>query len=199
MTRLDEIRLSQAARQARWLPRTLRLVWQAAPGWTTGWAAMLIVQGLLPVAVVYLTRAVVDSLVAAMGSGGEGGTLRPALTWIALMAGVLLLREVLRVVAGYVRAAQSEHVQDHIHDRIHRHSAEADLAFYETPEFYDHLHRARFEARHRPLELLENLGRLVQDGITLVAMAVVLVAYAWWLPLALLVSTAPALWIVIRH
>lgn len=192
-------RLRLAATQLRYLPRTLDLVFRAAPAWTMAWGAMLVVQGLLPVAIVYLTRALVDAMVAAIDSGAAPGTVRPAIVYVALMAGVLLVREVFRVATTYVRTAQSEYVEDHINDRIHRHSAEADLAFYESPEFYDHLHRARFEARHRPIELLENVGRLLQDGITLVAMALVLLPYGWWLPLALLASTAPALWIVLRH
>ena len=192
-------RVATAARLFRNQPRKLRLVWEATPGWTTLWVGMLVVQGLLPVAIVYLTRALVDALVAAIDSGGAAGTVRPALIYVLLMAAVLLLIEVLRVATTYIRTAQSEHVADHINDHIHSHSADADMAFYEIPEYYDHLHRARFEARNRPIEMLENLGRLLQDGITLVSMALVLVPYGWWLPLALLASTAPALWIVLRY
>ena len=49
------------------LPRALALVWQAARYWTMGWAALLVIQGLLPVATVYLTRQVVDGLAAGGG------------------------------------------------------------------------------------------------------------------------------------
>ena len=34
--------------QLSYLPRTLRLVWAAAPSWTTAWAVLLVAQGLLP-------------------------------------------------------------------------------------------------------------------------------------------------------
>src|SRR5256885_7253135 len=50
-------------------------------------------------------------------------------------------------------------------------------------------YRARGDAGNRPLALLESSGRLVQDGVTLVAMAVVLLPYGVWLPPALLLST----------
>src|SRR3989442_4310740 len=39
------------------------------------------------------------------------------------------------------------------------------------------LYRARGDAGNRPLALLESSGRLVQDGVTLVAMAAVLLPY----------------------
>ena len=45
-----------------YLPRALGLVWSAAPAWTLAWAALLVAQGLLPVATVSLTRQLVDGL-----------------------------------------------------------------------------------------------------------------------------------------
>jgi ATP-binding cassette subfamily B protein len=47
--------------------------------------------------------------------------------------------------------------------------------------------------------LLENLGGLVQNGITLVSMLAVLVPFGLWLPGALLASTLPTLYVVLRH
>ena len=84
----------------------------------------------------------------------------------ALMGGVLLLTEILRGVSSWIRTAQADLVQDHISSLIHRQSVVADLAFYETPEFYDHLHRARSEAAYRPVALLETLGSFAQNGIS---------------------------------
>ncbi len=56
------------------VPWALRLVWQAARGWTLAWLCLVGVQGLLPVAQVYLTRDLVNLLVA-VGQGGLGGLM----------------------------------------------------------------------------------------------------------------------------
>lgn len=48
--------------QLPYLPRALGLVWTAARRWTAVWVVLLIVQGLLPTAMVLLVRAVVDAL-----------------------------------------------------------------------------------------------------------------------------------------
>lgn len=197
--RIAREKLARAAAQLRFLPRALTLVWAAARPWTIAWSALLLLQGLLPVAIVYLTRAVVDSLVAAVRAQGAWASVRPALLLAVVMAGVLLAAELLRSAAAYVRAAQAELVQDHISSLIHAKSIAADLAFYDSSEFYDHLHRARGEASYRPVALLESLGSLLQNAITLVAMGAVLIPYGPWLPALLAAGTAPALLVVLRH
>lgn len=196
-------RLGGALKQLPYLPKALALVWAASRRLTCAWAILLIVQGLLPVATVYLARFLVNYLVAAVRAGGTWQATRPALVVVALLASAMLLTEILAGVIGWIRTAQSELVQDHITSLIHRKSVAADLAFYETPDFYDHLHRARAQAGHRPIALLENLGTLLQNGVTLIGMAAVLLPYGFWLPMILMVSTLPAfcsvLYFTLRH
>ncbi|RPI08895.1 MAG: hypothetical protein EHM65_09745 [Acidobacteriales bacterium] len=55
---------SKLRRSTTALPPALRLVWDAAGRWTLAWIALLVVQGLLPLATVWLTRSPVDGLVA---------------------------------------------------------------------------------------------------------------------------------------
>ncbi len=187
---------SRVVTQLPYIPRALGLVWSAARPWAVAWSGLLVLQGVLPVATVYLTKALVDGIVAVVGGAGEVGT---AVLLAALMAVVLLFAEILRGVNGWVRTAQSELVQDHIQSLIHEKSTAVDLAFYDSAEFYDHLHRARADASFRPIAMLESLGGLFQHSITLVAMGVVLLRFGVWLPVALLLSTAPALAVILRY
>lgn len=177
--------------------RTFHLLWCTFPRLTLAWSALLLFQGLLPAAIVWLTRLLVDQLVVASGSRAWADGA-PVL-WLALaLAGLLALAEVLGALAEWVRTAQSEHVQDHISTLIHRKSAEVDLAFYESPEYHDQLHRARDDAASRPLALLTSLGGLLQNGVTFIAMALVLLPFGLWLPLLLVASMLPVLWAVAR-
>src|SRR6266576_2954529 len=181
-------KLRKALAQLPNLPRALGLVWGVARPWTISWIVLLIVQGLLPIAVVYLTKLVVDGIVVTLKSSGDWPAVRGVLIKVAILGAVMLLIEVAHGAAGLIRSVQAELLQDHIHDLIHKKSAAADLAFYEFPDYFDHLHRARSEASYRPVALLENLGSLLQNGITLVAMGAVLIPLGPWLALALLVS-----------
>ena len=192
------VRLRRLFSQLSYVPRGLAMVWAAAPGWTLAWTAVLVAQGLLPIATVYLTRALVNDLVAAIRSGGAWAAMRPTLVAAGCLAGVMVATELLRGLATWLRTAQSELAYDYITGLIHQKSAAADLAFYEMPEFYDHLHRARAEAVYRPILLVESLGSLLQNGITMIAMVAVLVPFGPLLPIALLISTAPALYLVLK-
>ncbi len=190
-------RRALASHLAYW-PRTFALIWSAAPMWTVVWAVLLVVQGVLPVATVYVTKLLVDELAVAVGSSSPAEGFARTAVLLAITGGLMLLGEVFQTVLEWIRTAKSERVQDYIKDLVHHQSAHVDMAFFESPEFHDSLDRARTEAVSRPVSLLDSLGSAVQNGITLAAMAVVLVPYGVWLPVALLASTIPAFYVVLR-
>jgi ATP-binding cassette subfamily B protein len=185
------VKLRKALAQLPYLPRALALVWQVARPWTIAWIVLLVAQGLLPAAAVYLTKLVVDGIVF--------GNVRQVMLRLLLLGAVLLLMEVVRNAINWVRTVQAELLQDHITALIHDKSVAVDLAFYELSDYYDHLHRARTEARYRPIALLGNLGALLQNSITLIAMGAILVPLGPWLALALLLSTLPAFYVVLHY
>jgi ATP-binding cassette subfamily B protein len=190
------VRMQMAFGEARYLPRTLRMIWTAAGGWTVAWAALLFIQGLLPIAVVYLVRAVVNALVAASATGGDWLQVRPALYLALALGGIMVLTTILHSILGWVRTNQADLVSVHIADLIHRKCGASDLSVYETPNFYDLMHQARSDASSRPLALLENIGGLLQSAVTLIGMAAVLIPLGLWLPLLLVLRTLPAFFTV---
>ncbi|OKH32257.1 multidrug ABC transporter ATP-binding protein [[Phormidium ambiguum] IAM M-71] len=192
-------KLSNGFSQLPYLFQAFNLVWQAAKKWTFIWAVLLIIQGLLPVATVYLTQQLVDSLVAALNVGVSKENAIPILILVAVMGGILLLTQVLGSFLNWVRTVQAELVKDYISCLIHKKSLEVDFAFYESAEYFDRLHRARQDAFYRPTALLENSGSLVQNGITLIAMAAVLTQFGVWIPAALLISTLPAFAVILNY
>jgi ATP-binding cassette subfamily B protein len=185
--------------QLWYVPWTLRLIWTAARGWTLAWGLLSVVQGLLPAAMVYLLRALVDSLVVAVGSSGSWEHMRPILWLAALMAGVLLVTELMESASAWVRTAQAEFIRDHFTALIHDKAVAVDLAFYESPDYHDRLERVHNDLQTRPLALLESSGSLLQNSITLLAMGALLMSYGVWLPMVLLGGTLPALYIVLHH
>jgi len=191
-------RLHNLTIRLSYLPRTWRLIWAAAPGWTLAWIILLVAQGVLPAATVYLTKLLVDSLVVTIDARGSWESVQPTLILAGLMAGIILLTEFLHSASEWIRTAQAEFIRDHLSGLIHQKSIAVDLAFYESPDYHDRLHRVQNDARNRPLILLENGGSLLQNGITLLAVAAILLPYGLWLPLVLLISTLPVLYVVFR-
>jgi ATP-binding cassette subfamily B protein len=191
-------RLLKFLAQLSHLPSTFQLIWTAARGWTVGWACLLVVEGLLPGAAVYLTRPLVDSLSAAIGSAGGPESIRRLLFYAALMAATVMLTHLVQSVNGWIRTAQSEYVRDYLTGLIHTKCAAVDLAFYESPEYHDSLERVQNDLNNRPLALLESAGSLVQNTVTLLTVGALLVPYGVLLPISLVASTIPALFVVLR-
>jgi ABC-type multidrug transport system fused ATPase/permease subunit len=99
----------------------------------------------------------------------------------------------------WIRTTQSERIQDFMTGLIHDQALSVDLSYYDSPAYYDRLHRARVDARSRPLQLLEGLGSLGRNSITMAGMAVLLISYSPWILLPLLVGTLPALGVTLLY
>ena len=181
-----------------YLPRGLALVWHAARRWTLAWLALLTAQGILPIATVYLVRELVNRLVG-LSSASSAGDRERTLALVVLLVTLMLAAQALRGLSDWIRAAQAELVQDHMVDLIHAQAAALDLSFYDTSHYYDMLDRAQMDAPSRPVALLENIGALWQNSITLIAMVGVLLPFGAWLPLVLLLSTVPALLVAFQY
>jgi len=196
--------ISKKSVQSAWarsylLVRAFKLIWDGIGGWIVLWFALLVIQGALPAVIVYLTKILVDRLAERIGAGTAMGMIEPIL-WPALFIGaIFVVQQGLQSILKWVRTAQSEYIQDHIKSLIHTQATRVDLEFYETPAFYDEMERANSQAEKHSVSLLENLGGVIQNGVTLIAIAALVVAYSLWLPAILIFSALPALWVVVRH
>lgn len=189
----------QIARRLGLIRRAFALVWDSAGRWTVALFALLIVQGLLPAAVLPISKWIVDAITVALEQGASAETVRPVMFYGGLLAGIFLLQRVFGSLNTWISTAQSELVQDHVRRLIHDKASTIDYGFYEHGEYYDMLMRADSQASSRILSLLQNVGVLISNGITLVTIAVMLLAYTFWLPAMLVLSTLPALAVVMRH
>jgi ATP-binding cassette subfamily B protein len=176
-----------------------KLIWQASQGWSIVWLLIHVVLGCVPLAQIALVKLLVDSVTRGFREGMSSPAMKQALLYGVLMAGVALLNEVLQSLLDWVKALQAEKIRDYISALVHRKSVEVDLAFYESPEYFDSLYRARDDAQNRPLNLLDHLGNVIQTGITLALFAAIMATYGPWMLAAILLSMAPAVFIVLRH
>ena len=117
-------KLKEVLRQFPHYLRTLGLIWEAAHGLTLVWAGLLVIQGLLPIASIYLTKLVVNSLVNTAKLGFSWANIRPLVIEVILMALIFILTELFQSLLEWIRAAQSEYIQDYITELIHKKSIE---------------------------------------------------------------------------
>jgi ATP-binding cassette subfamily B protein len=115
---------------------------------------------------------------------------------IGLMGLVTLLSALIRSITGLVSEAQSQVITDHMNDVLHAKSVEVDLEYYESSRYYDTLHRAQREAPFRPTRIVNGLAQIGQNGISLLAMAILLLSFHWVIAAVLLIAVIPG--IVVR-
>jgi ATP-binding cassette, subfamily B, bacterial len=186
------------AHQLNYVPRALKLVWQAARGWTFLSTFLLVIRGVLPAVTVYLTKEMINSMVAVLDSNGDMDVLLEAVPVVVLMALTILIRELLGDIQSYVGTVLADRTQDFMYNLIHEKTISLDMQFYESTYYFDKLQRAASEAVSHPLSLLQSINGLLEKMITLFAMMGVLLTLNWWIPLILILGTLPALYIALR-
>lgn len=192
-------RLGRLAKRLAYLKDASRIVAHSAPTWALAWLGSAILLGLLPAVNVYLTRFVVDELVAVMDAGFSWPGIQPVAVLVAVMAMVQVTVVALTSLTSWINTGLSENVTDHITRRIHQHALNLDVGFFEVNAFYDKLMLARQDAVSQPLNLVTNVGKLAQDTILLLSLVGIMATFGWWIPLLILVATLPALYITFRY
>lgn len=174
----------------------LSLTWQASPGWTLLAAAAMLAEIFFGLAVLYLIKQLVDVLTAALEGGG--GDASSALFWVALTGASTIAYLAARAGAGLCREAQGLKVADHVDSRLHGAAVRADLAFFESPRYFDTLKRARQSGNQRPAQVVGNLLTMIKSAVMLLAViALIVTIHPLLLPL-LAVATVPLLWARLR-
>lgn len=178
--------------------QALRFVWESSPRWTLANIALLLIQGLLPLATLYLIKLLVDEVSAGLAQSELGVSLDGIVYLMMWMGGIALLSAFCSTLAGLVTRGQAQIVTDHMHAILHKKSVEVDLEYYENSRYYDTLHRAQQEAPHRPTAILNSLLQVGQNGVSLVAMAGLLWWFHWAVLPVLLLAAFPELLVRLR-
>jgi ATP-binding cassette subfamily B protein len=179
------------------LTRALRLVWEGSRVLTVVSFLLVLLQALLPLAVLYLTKLVIDALYA-VAQGGDIA-FSHILMLLGLAAGAGLLGSLLGVISGLVAEDHSNRVTDRVLGTLNRKSVEMDLRYYEDATFHDSLHRAQRDAPYRPTAVLNNMLRLTQAGLLIVGIVGLLVTIHWLLAVFLFLAVLPSVLVRVRH
>jgi len=166
-------------RRALQLVRAMRFVWQSAKGWTIVNGILTVAQGVLPLLPLYLMKLMVDAVAVGLAAPDKKAAFRYVLLLVALMGAATLVTFLFRLVAGLVSEWQAFMVTDRMNDLLLAKSIEVDLEYYESARYYDTLHRAQREAPSRPMSIVNGLAQIGQNGISLLAIAGLLLSFHW--------------------
>ncbi|WP_341526354.1 ABC transporter ATP-binding protein [Nostoc sp. UHCC 0302] len=191
--------IKQKIQQTLHLLPALRLVWQSSPGWTIARIVLLIIQGILPVISIYLTKLIIDAVVANLNVADKTVAFRNVILWVILAGVVTLVSSICSSLSELVVTAHSQRVTDYMQGIINTKSIATDLEYYENPQYFDTLQRAQQEAPYRPPEILNRLAQVGQSSISLVAMVGLLLSLHWGIIGVLFMAALPALLVRLKY
>lgn len=194
----ERSQISEAKPEAKWserlqalrkIPPVMRMVWTCAPEVVALSVGARLAVSVIPVALLWVTRIIIDAIdrhiwyhAALPHTFWLLVTLEFALASLAAMLGRALC---------FFDTVLADKFTRHISTRIMEHASRLDLIRYEDPLFYDKMERARAQGTDRVM-LVQMMGRLVQDLITAVALAVGIGFFSPWLLVFLIVCVVPA-------
>jgi ATP-binding cassette subfamily B protein len=181
------------------LGRALRLVWQNTRGWTIAGAALLFVQGTLPLASLYLMKLMIDAVTAGIAAPDKSIAFGRVALLIGLAGLAALVSVLCGSISGLISEAQSQVITDKVSDILHAKSVEIDLEYYENPQYFDTLHRAQQEAPSRPTHIVNGLIQVGQNGISLLAMAGLLFSFHWGIAVILFAAVVPGILVRLKY
>lgn len=164
--------------------RALALVWASSRGMTLGLATLTLLGAVLPPAIAWAGKHIVDAVVAQ----SRAETLR----WVAVELGLVALQASVSRGLGLLRSVLGSRLGTDVNVAILERATALELRHFEDPEFYDKLSRARREASSRPVSLVTESFGLVQNLLTLAGFAALLLRFSPWVVLLLMIATVPA-------
>jgi ATP-binding cassette, subfamily B, bacterial len=171
------------------VPPILKIVWQSGPGVVTFGVAARVVAALLPIALIYIPKLIIDILVALVR---QPGPVPQRLWWlVGAEFGVAAFSAVVTRLIDYSDSLLADKYTRYVSIQVMKHASELDLTAYEDPVYYDRLERARVQATDR-LVMIQSIGRLELQLITAVTMSISVMVYSPWLMLLLGVAVIPA-------
>ncbi|PJJ58956.1 ABC transporter ATP-binding protein [Hymenobacter chitinivorans] len=171
------------------LPEFLRLIWETSPGLTLGNIGLRLLRAALPVAMLYVARLILDTVIGL--SRQPGGSVTPIIGLVGLEFGLAILSDVLGRGVALLDSLLGDLFANRSSVRLMEHAGQLDLDQFEDSVFYDKLERARRQTLSRTVLMSQVLSQ-AQDIITMVFLAVGLAAFNPWLLLLLLVAVVPA-------
>ncbi|TVR70734.1 MAG: signal peptidase I [Marinilabiliales bacterium] len=154
-------------------------------------------QGILPLAVIFCLKWLIDSLTAA--EPGDPATFRPFLVILAITALTFLANAVVSSIRNYWFEKLSFSVSMRIYDRLHRKHENLAMGYYEDATMQDKIHRAVQEAGFRPVKICNELLQMVRSVISGIVIIALFFTIKWYLALALLPAILPGIIVRLRH
>ena len=181
------------------MPRLIRLVWKASPVALMVSLALTLISSLIPATQIYISKLIVDRVVALVGEGAAIALILQSLTpLVAAGFGFLLLQAVLDQLGSYTTQIMSDRFLLFANTQLLQQATRLDLAHYESSEFHDLMERAQQSGSNYPMRVMQLLLQLLGQVTRLLGLLALLLRFNPLVFVLLLLSALPTFWVSVR-
>jgi ABC-type multidrug transport system fused ATPase/permease subunit len=175
----------------RYCGHAIALVWATSRRLTLGIALLTVLAGVLPAAIAYIGKLIVDAVILA-ASTGSAADLHRSLGFLALEAIAVIAQTGVRQAQMLSQNLLRARLGQKVNELILAKALTLNMAQFEDSEFYDKMTRARREASSRPLSLVGRTFGLGQDLLSLLTFGGLLLKFSGWAVGVLVLAAIPA-------
>jgi len=175
----------------RALPRVFQLVRDSSRSFAVGIIALMIGQALIPAAMAWVGKLIVDAVVQAARTGSRADERR-VVEYVLIEFGLMVLSTILSRGQALLRDLMRASLGNHVNTMILEKASRLELRHFEDADTYDKMQNARREASVRPLSLVLELASLGQQLLILASYAALLARLSWWSTLVIVAASLPA-------
>ena len=166
-----------------------RMIWKTSPSLTFFNIVLRIFKAAIPLSQLYVGKLIIDEVIRQINAPEKD--FQQLWLWVGVELGLAVFSEIFNRMISLTDALLGDLYANHSSIELMHKAASLDLGMFEDSEFYDKLERARRQTTGRVVLMSMVLSQM-QDLITIVFLAVGLVAFEPWLILILCVAVLPS-------
>ena len=157
-----------------------------------------LLQGVFPLLLLYAMKLIFDTVEKSINIQINTNIINELITYLTIATGIYFANAVARSIAVYARGYQALYTSDLIFDKLHQKALELDLTYFENSAYHDQLHKARQEAGYRPAQFINSFSHLMQNSLSLLLIAFLMVSFHWLMFFVLFAAILPDIILKIR-
>ncbi len=169
--------------------RALRLIWQSSPLWSVINFFTVLAKGVMPIFLIFVVKLLVDqvSLVYLDTTNIEFDAIKSVL----IFAGVIFfINAILNSFSGVINEKHTFYINDLVQDIVHQRTTTLEYENFENHHFHNLYYRAINESSYRPKHLYYSFIGLLQQSISLLLIAGLLVTLHWLIIISLVLVSS---------
>ena len=169
----------------------LGFVWRSSKKWTLLLLGIQLLSALIPLCSLYLIKLIVDTLTQV--SLSEKPDLSDIYQYLIIFGGIHLIQAFLQNYQQLANETLQQLVTDYMANMIIDKAIAIDMSYYEDAKYHDTLHQTQQEAIFKPVLILQNVVKLLNNGLILLSLIGLLIYLHFSLAIVLTLFALPVI------